>query len=323
MSSRLRWVGPAAVLFVAVIPSLCVAQTATTNRPSALFRSRTDLVAVDVSVESHTGEAVPPLTADQFLVFEDNVPQKVTIFSHEGRLPLAVALLVDHSQSMAGDRLERAKAAATRFLRALEPDDLVEILAFNGSSARLYPLGADHAAAEQSIDGISASGSTTLYDALLIGLRDLGHLRTQGWIDYRKAIVVLTDGEDTASHEAFEDVLEDARRSDVAVDAVSLRTDEHDRPLAPAHELAQLAFDTGGQAIAVRRLADLTTIYEAIAADLQHQYRLGYVSSSSSNDGRWRRISVRTTNADLVVRTRAGYYAARSAPGQSASSTDW
>lgn len=94
----------AAGLFVAAIPSLGLAQSRVPPDASATFRSRTDLVALDVSVESQTGESVPALSADQFVVLEDSVPQKLTIFSPEGRLPLAVALLVDHSQSMAGER---------------------------------------------------------------------------------------------------------------------------------------------------------------------------------------------------------------------------
>jgi Ca-activated chloride channel homolog len=297
-------------LFITVVGALGAAQSsATPEAPSTVFRSRTDLVALDVSVEDQAGEFVAPLTADQFLVLEDNVPQKVTIFSAEGRMPLAVALLVDHSQSMEGERLDHAKAAAGAFLRALEPADLVEVLAFNEASNRLYPLGTDHAAAEESIADLSASGATGLYDAVLVGLRDLERAQRDRSVDFRQVLVILSDGEDTASHDAFEDVLGDARRSRVAIDVISLRTDSHDRWLAPARELAQLAFDTGGQAVAVRRLADLASIYEGIAAELRHQYRLGYVSSSTIDDGRWRRISVRTANKDLVVRTRAGYYA--------------
>src|SRR5689334_18736590 len=111
--------------------ALCFAQTHTPDASSTVFRTRTDLVSLDVSVESSTGEAVPSLTQDDFLVVDENAPQTLTFFTSAGRLPIAVALLVDHSQSMAGERLDRAKTAATAFLRRLEPDDLVEVLAFN------------------------------------------------------------------------------------------------------------------------------------------------------------------------------------------------
>jgi len=274
---------------------------------STIFRSRTDLVALDVSIEHQMGHAVPVLTADEFLVLEDNIPQKLTVFAAEGRLPLAVALLMDQSQSMEGERLDRAKAAAAALLHILAPEDLVEILAFNDDTIRLYPLGSDHSAAERATAELFPSGATALYDALLVGLRDLQHA-LRGRTEYQKTIVILSDGEDTASREMFEDVLDDARRADVAIDAVSLRTDKRDHSLPPVHELTQLATDTGGRAVAVHRLADLVPVYEDIGAELRHQYRLGYVSSSTINDGRWRRISVRIANRDVVAHTRAGYY---------------
>jgi len=275
---------------------------------SPVFKSRTDLVALDVSIEHQAGRVVPVLTADDFQVLEDNVPQKLTVFSAEGRLPMAVTLLIDQSQSMDGERLDRAKAAAAALLHTLGPDDLVEILAFNDDTTRLYPLGSDHSAAEQATSGLSPGGATALYDAVLVGLRDLQHA-LRGRTDCQKAIVILSDGEDTASREIFEDVLEDARRTDIAIDAVSLRTDKRDHSLPPVHELTQLASDTGGRAVAVHRLADLVPVYEDIGAELGHRYRLGYVSSSTIDDGRWRRISVRIANRDVVARTRAGYYA--------------
>jgi VWFA-related protein len=276
---------------------------------SATFRSRTDLVALDVSVEGQSGEPVPPLDASQFVVLEDTVPQDITFFAPEGRLPLAVVLLVDHSQSMAGERLARAKAATSAFLRTLQPDDRVEILAFDEEVTRLYPLGRDHGAADRSIRDLSAGRSTALYDALLVGLRDLEQDARSRASDCQHAIVVLSDGDDTKSRETFEDVSDDARRSSVAIDTISLRSDDHHRSLPPAHELIQLAIDTGGEAIAVRRVSDLAKVYEQISSALRQRYRLGYVSSSAAQDGRWHRISVRIPEMNVIARTRTGYYA--------------
>jgi VWFA-related protein len=283
---------------------------ARSGQASATFGSRTDLVALDVSVESQSGEPVPALDAGQFVVLEDNVPQDITFFAPEGRLPLAGVLLVDHSQSMAGERLARAKAATSAFLRTLEPDDRVEILAFDEEVTRLYPLGGDHAAADRSIRDLTAGRATALYDALLVGLRDLEQdARRRAAGDCQHAIVVLSDGDDTKSRETFEDLSDDARRSSVAIDTISLRSDEHHRSLPPAHELIQLAVDTGGEAVAVRRVSDLASVYEQIASALRGRYRLGYVSSSGAQDGRWHRISVRVPEMDVIARTRTGYYA--------------
>jgi tight adherence protein B len=210
---------------------------------------------------------------------------------------------------MAGERLRRAKAATSAFLGTLEPDDRVEILAFDEEVTRLYPLGGDHAAAERSIRDLSAGRSTALYDALLVGLRDLEQDARSRAGDCQHAIVILSDGDDTKSRETFEDVSDDARRSSVAIDTVSLRSDDHHRSLPPAHELIQLAIDTGGEAIAVRRVSDLANVYGQIASALRQRYRLGYVSSSAAQDGRWHRISIRIPEMNVIARTRTGYYA--------------
>jgi VWA domain-containing protein len=198
-------------------------------------------------------------------------PQDIQFFSPGGRLPLAVALLVDHSQSMMGDPLACAKTAAAAFLERLHPDDLVEVLAFNELPVRLYDLGPDHPAARDAIMGLAARGMT----------------------------------------QGFEGLLDDAKRSTATIYALSLRADERHRSLPPVHELTQLAFETGGDALAVKQPKDLDGLYEQIGATLGNRYRIGYVPPSSAADGQWRRISVRTRRGDLVVRTRAGYFSSR------------
>jgi Ca-activated chloride channel family protein len=302
----------AAMAFVTTLGGLCVAQSGAPDSSPAIFRSGTDVVALDVAVEDETGRFVPHLTADEFVVLEDNVPQKLLYFSPGGRLPRAVVLLLDHSESMAGEKLARARAAAAAFLGTLDSHDLVEVLAFSDTPERLYPLGSDHSAAARSLAGLSAGGTTKLYDALLLALRDLERAKRDVHEVYQHAIVILSDGEDTQSRETFEDVLDDARRGPASIDAVSIRNGAHHEWLPPVHELTQLALDTGGRAVAIRRLSDLISVYEDIGSDLQRRYRLGYVSSSTVRDGRWRRISVRVlNNKKLVARTRAGYYAPR------------
>jgi VWFA-related protein len=238
-------------------------------------------------------------------------PQDIQFFSPGGRLPLAVALLVDHSQSMMGDPLACAKTAAAAFLERLHPDDLVEVLAFNELPVRLYDLGPDHPAARDAIMGLAARGMTRLYDAVLVALRDLERAGRDRTADYQNAIVIVSDGEDTRSYQGFEDLLDDAKRSTATIYALSMRADERHRSLPPVHELTQLAFETGGDALAVKQPKDLDGLYEQIGATLGNRYRIGYVPPSSAADGRWHRISVRTGRGDLVVRTRAGYFSSR------------
>ena len=275
------------------------------------FTSSVDLVSLDVCVRHQNGRPTAGLKPEDFLVLENNVPQQIVLFSAEGRSRLAVTLLVDNSYSMAGPRLERARRAAAEFIGTLRSDDLVEVISFNELANLRYPLGSDHQQAKLSLNEITAVGMTGLHEAALVALRRLEHAQRSRTVEYRNVIVVLSDGEDTSSRLPFEDVREDVRRSGVIVYTISLQTDKHDRLVAPPWQMAQLANDTGGRAVAVRDLANLTQIYRDIGAELLDLYRLAYVPSTLMRDGSWRPVSVRVPAKDLVIRTRSGYYAPR------------
>jgi VWFA-related protein len=294
---------------VAVFLLLLTVVSDAKKQDGRVFRGRTDLVALDVAVKDKSGRPVESLIADDFLVIEDNVPQRLQFFSPPGGVPLAVVLLVDYSQSMAGEPLACAKRAVAAFLNTLGAEDLVQVLAFNDVPVRIYPMGPGGPAAAEAVEQLEAKGTTRLYDSIVVAQRDLDRAVRHSAQQYQKAIVILSDGEDTRSSQTFDDVLDDARRSTTAVSAISIRTDEHGRWLPPPYEITQLTMDTGGQTVTIRHLSDLTAAYQDIQADLRQQYRLGYVSSSSDNDGRWRRVSVRVRDANLVARTRSGYYA--------------
>lgn len=292
-----------------------VATAASRDAPAgdrARFRSGVDLVALDVCVKGRDGHVIGDLGRDDFLVFEDGVPQPISLFVPDGRAPLAVTLVVDRSASMEGERLARAKAAAITFVETLKPHELVEVITFNDRAARPVPLGTDHQKAAEAIMDIEAGGSTGLFEAIAVGLHDLSRLPTRLDIDFRRALVVLSDGEDTSSRLAFEDLLDDARRSGVLIYAISLRTDERGRWLPAPYPLTGLAWHTGGRAVPVEDLSSLKLIYHEIAAELRQLYRVGYVPLRATRDGSWRSIAVRVRDRNAQVRTRAGYFAPRS-----------
>jgi Ca-activated chloride channel homolog len=257
------------------------------------------------------GRPTAGLTPQDFLILENNVPQQIALFAAGGHVRLAVALLVDNSSSMADPRLERARVAAARFIEILRPDDLVEVISFNERTNLRYPLGTDHEQAKRSLNAISAAGMTRLHEAVLVALGRLERAQHSRTVEYRNVMILLSDGEDTGSLLPFEDVLVDVRRSDVLVYTISLRTDERDRVVAPLWPMARLAHDTGGRAVAVRDLEDLTQIYQDIGVELLHLYRLAYVPLAPVRDRRWRSVSVRVPAKDLLIRTRSGYYAPR------------
>lgn len=146
---------------------------------------------------------------------------------------------------------------------------------------------------------------------MLVGLRDLERAQHAGLTDHHNALVILSDGEDTSSLVSFDHVLEDVRRSGMMIHAISRRTDERQRWLAPPCALSRLAYDSGGRAVAVQTVADLASIYQEIGLELQHLYRLGFEPAPSIRDGRWRSISVRVPGKDVRVRARSGCYAPR------------
>jgi Ca-activated chloride channel family protein len=287
------------------------------SQPASSFRGGVDLVALDVCVKDRNGRPTAGLNRDDFLILDNNVPQQIALFTTADRVPLAVSLLVDTSQSMAGAPLDRAKAAAAAFIASLGPDDLVEVISFNDTADIRYRLGADHYLARLSLNDLWSTGMTALYQTVLASVRGLERAQQDRSIEYRNVVIALTDGENTRGRLAFDDMLDAVRRSGVIVYTVSLRTERRHRSVVPGWQMAQLAHDTGGRALAVRDPEDLTGMYQEIGAELHHLYRIGYVPTPIARDGSWRRISVRVSNRDVVVRTRSGYFAPRAAPARS------
>jgi VWFA-related protein len=266
---------------------------------------------LDVCIKNRDGHPTKGLNPEDFLILENDVPQRIALFSVAGRVPLAVALLIDNSRSMFGEALDRAKVAGAKFIDILRPDDLVEVMSFNERANLRYALGADHQQAKSSMNDISATGGTRLYEAVVVALHDIERAQQIRKIEYRDVIIVLSDGEDTHSRLPFDEVLEAVRRSGVLVYTISLRTEHRGQTDAPLWQMSLLAHDTGGRAVAIHDLADLTQTYEDINTELVNLYRIGYEPSPPMRDGSWRTISIRVPSATLVVRSRSGYYAPR------------
>lgn len=297
----------AAVLLVTMAPTDAAAQ----HKSLASFTSGIDLVTLDVTVTGPNGRLVCGLTPSDFAIFDDRLPQHLAVFAGDDQTPVAAVVLIDRSSSMYGPKLHGAQEAAAGFIRSLRPGDLVEVMAFNQRVDRLFPLGPDLTAAEGVLSDITADGQTALFEAVLIAARDLQAARRQNPSEHREAILVVSDGEDTISRLPFEDVLDEVRRSGVIVYGVSLRTGAREKTLPPLHEMTQLAYDTGGRAMAVRDLAGLVRVYDDIGAELRQMYRLAYSPAAVPRDGRWHSIVVRVLSENARARARAGYYAPR------------
>ena len=278
------------------------------------FKSGVDLVSLDVCVRDPSGGFMTGLTADDFLVLENGKPQRVLFAVPGDAVPLTVMLLIDRSASMGGQKLERALEAVAQFPKLLGPKDQLAILAFNRRAVRVHAFGDDPARVPAALASLRATGMTALYDALLVAANDLVRLRRGGPPETREAMIILSDGEDTASLVGFEEVLPVLRRSSSLVYAISLRADARGGWLGANWPLLALARDTGGRALGVPRLTAIADLYREIDAEIRHLYRIGYVSADKRRDGQRRSISVRVLSRDARVHTRAGYHPAHHSP---------
>jgi Ca-activated chloride channel family protein len=289
---------------------------ASAQQPSTpTFGIGIEVINLTVSVTDNRTRYVTDLEKTDFAIFEDGVKQDLTIFRHDD-IPISLALVVDTSASM-DEKLPVAQQAAARFIKTLRPQDQAQVMQFNDRTTTLQEFTADQKALDEAVRRTQASGPTALHNALYVALKDLVKQKKAGELR-RRAIVLLSDGEDTASLVSDEQVLELARKSEIAIYAISLRPNrvaERNRQQfsQATHLLTALSRETGGQVYFPNSLSELDTVYDRIAEELRTQYSLGYVSSNDRRDGKWRRVVVRTPSREgLQVRHKIGYYAPRS-----------
>jgi len=315
MPSRNRSALVAATLSVSAVVFLG-AQTAPAPAPPSpqqpAFKAGVELVSLNVTVTDGTNRYVTDLQQNDFAVYEDGVKQDVTFFNRTN-LPIALALLIDTSASMEA-KLPTAQEAAIGFAQRLRPHDLGEVVDFDSRVTVLQAFTSNQEELESAIRKTSAGGSTSLYNAVYIALKDLKKVIAKNTEEIRRqAIVVLSDGEDTSSLLPFEEVLDLAKRSETAIYAIGLRSNEPGGGSKGFKEaefvLRQFALETGGRAFFPSQITDLTNVYGQIADELSSQYTVGYTSRNPRRDGAWRRIVVRVNRPNLTARTKQGYFA--------------
>jgi Ca-activated chloride channel family protein len=282
-----------------------------TPRPPT-FEVGIEVINLTVSVTDPFNHYVTGLGDRDFAVFEDGVRQELALFTHEN-LPISLSLMVDTSASM-DEKLPQAQAAAQRFVKTLRPQDRAQVLQFNDRATVLQDFTGEQDSLNEAIRRTAAAGPTALHNALYVALKDQGKEKKGGELR-RRAIVLLSDGEDTASLVSDEQVIELARKTEISIYAISLRPNRpQDRDRLSfsqaTHLLTVLTRDTGGQVFFPNSLSELDGVYDRIAEELRTQYNLGYVSSNKRRDGKWRRIVVRVpVREDVLVRHKLGYYA--------------
>ena len=282
------------------------------RKPSdSVFRAGVEMVSLNVTVLDQQQHYLTDLESRDFTILEDGARQDITYFNRMS-LPIALSLLIDTSASME-QRLTIAQDAAVGFAKKLRPQDLAQVVDFDTRVEVLQGFTADTTALETAIRNTQAGGSTAMFNALYISLKELAKIRPRTEDDvHRRAVVVLSDGEDTSSLVTFDEVLDLAKRSATTIYAIGLQS--RDNGLSKGFKeaeyvLRQLATETGGRAFFPQRPEDLAGIYGVIADELASQYVIGYASSNQKRDGSWRRLTVQVNRTGTTARTKRGYFA--------------
>lgn len=267
--------------------------------PENLEEVEVDLVELYTAVTDRAGQAVRGLTVEDFEVIEGGAKQEITKFEVVENLPLILGVTIDISGSMTESLAEAQRAAAGFLTNVAKPGDKSFTLAFSGRPVVLMPLTDDIPAAARSLEGLQAAGATAFHDAVIHSLYYFRGTRGQ------KALVFLSDGDDTASSVKFPDALEYARKSGVAIYTIGLGVSAFGAGLR--NKLSSLAEDTGGRYFSIGKAEELAQVYEQIETELRSRYLLAFNASSAAGAGGFRQVEVKVKRG-LKARTARGYY---------------
>ena len=295
-------------LFVSLLgfsPFLATERSPSSVAVQAKIEVDANLVLLPVQVTDARGAFVSGLKQEDFRVFEDGQLQKLTVFEH-GDIPVTIGLIVDHSRSMGG-KLQDVVTAVYSFAHLSNPQDEMFVVDFNDDVLSELMKGKafsnDPKELEQAVTAVRARGRTALYDAVSEGLHHLqyGHLQ-------KKALIIISDGGDNASHLKYSQVLAQARQSQALIYSVGLvgSNIEEENPGL----LRRLCKGTGGIAYFPREAESVANVATEIARDLREQYTLGYTPLNIQRAGAFRKVEVKVIAAGhgrLRVRTREGY----------------
>jgi VWFA-related protein len=288
--------------------------------PPYAITQEVNLVALPVVVRDHRGHFVSGLKVENFKVQENGRPQAITLFRNED-IPVTAGLVVDHSSSMAARQLEVIEGAQA-FVQASNPQDREFVVNFGETVSFGLPTNVaftnDANVLRNALSTPYATGRTALYDAVLTAIQHL-----QGDDRDKKVLILISDGGDSASRNTLADVLRIAQTTGVVIYTIGL-LDEHNADQNPK-VLQKLAAYTGGEAYFPNSFVEVINVCREIAADIRHQYTLGYTPTDTTRLG-YRKIHVGVTapgHGKLFVRTRAGYFFQPKTPIQTQSSAAW
>lgn len=272
--------------------------------PTPVFKARSDLVVLDVNVFDGKSDAVPDLPQSAFQVYDAGELQEITFFS-SADVPVAVGLVVDNSSSML-TRRQMVLAGTRAFAESSHPEDEVFTLVFNEHVRYGNPDNVDFTTSPAQVEAgllrYPAGGMTAMYDAVIEALDHIDHAMLQ-----KRALIVLSDGEDNASRHSEADMLHRTLRSDALVYTIS--TADFSTRIGKPGVLKKLAERTGGAAYFPQTEKAVVGAFTEVAQNIRRGYRIGYTPSTSKPKGEYRRVKVlvHVHGRNLSVRVRDGY----------------
>jgi Ca-activated chloride channel homolog len=293
--------------------SLASGQRFEASQDTASVKMSTELVSVRVTVTDQNGRAIEGLSKDNFKVYEDKVEQSVSFFNDEDT-PASIGIVFDTSNSMSAGKIMLAREALARFIQTSHEQDEYFLIGFDSNPHLLLDGVRGGQAVLDRFNNVYPKGRTALYDAVYLGVEKVSR-----GIYPKRAIILISDGEDNHSRRGFDDLRRRLQESDVAIYSVGISGNS---PSAKSRVttsspllMDKLASISGGKSFWLRNAEKMNETFELIAVELRRQYSIGYLPSNFVADGKWRRIKVAVTEPDkssrLVVRSREGYYAAK------------
>ena len=306
-----------ALLFLfGVLATFSAAQTpAPTATPGTVddggrISVKTDLVTLTLTVQDLYGRYVSGLTQDAFIVTDNGKEQDVMYFS-DSDAPVSIGILFDVSGSMSGDKIIKARKALSRFILTSHPSDEYYLIAFNSRAQLLIDRSRDGDSVLQKLTLVKPKDNTALYDAVYLGVDKVSRGSHQ-----KKALLIISDGQDNSSRYNFGEVRRLMRESDVVTYAVGIvGRGEASSQLGMQGQafLDEISSVTGGKAFYPESDVEMDEIFERIALELRHQYSIGYIPKDFEPDGKWRKVKIRVKPPRglprLTVRGRDGYFA--------------
>jgi Ca-activated chloride channel homolog len=274
-----------------------------------------DLVMTYTSVFNKDNHFVSGLKQDNFKVYEDGIQQKITYFTQDD-LPVSMGLLLDLSGSMRS-KMEQVNKAALAFIKASNPQDEVFLIGFSDEAELLQDYTSDIDEITDALENTVVTGGTVAYDAIYLGVQ-----KAHDGKKPKKAVVVITDGEDRDSYYKLDELLAKVQESDVQVFCIGFLNEIPNKSLFGSFSkstaekardaLIKISDETGGKAFFPDNITDIHQIVAEIASELRNQYSIGYFSSNDARDGTFRRVKIELSGSGISnshARYRRGYFA--------------